>query len=236
MTCARTRDRLSAWLEGELGDSERARVRAHLTDCEGCRGELDGLKRTVEQLRQLEQGEAPAHLANRVIARLRDGEGQPGWRDDLAAWFAGLDLRATALALSLGALAALAVLRIAAPDPLRDAEALRAALRDGTAEVPQLEIGPRFGAGAAPETAGSGPLGSDEDALLDSALEDPTALLRYWRGLDPAGRDELTQRLTARAGERDDAAALAAVLREIGADADRLAERLEALEPHVPAF
>lgn len=231
MTCARTRQRLSAWLEGDLGDAERERVRSHLDGCEACRVELDALKQTVAGLSSLAECETPAHLASRAIARLRDGEGAPGWREDLASWLAGVDLRAAAAALAIGALSTLAVQRLAAPDPLREAENLRAALREGTAPVPELELGPHFGAGAAPEAddpVSRAPLGTGADALLDAALADPAVLLSHWRGLDGGQRDALAERLAARAAERGDARALADALREMGADADRLAERLAA--------
>ncbi len=236
MTCARARDRLSAWLEGDLGDGERERVRAHLDGCVSCRAELSALQRTVARLGSLAECETPPHLASRVIARLRDGEGALGWREDLAAWFAGLDLRAVGVALVIGALSALAVQRLTATDPLRDAEDLRAALRAGTAPVPELDLGPRFGAGAAPEAdapATAGAVGTGADVLLDAALEDPAALLRHWRELDGDQREALAQRLAIRAAERGDAQALAAVLREIGADAGRLAERMA--DPRSPA-
>jgi hypothetical protein len=230
MTCARTRDRLSAWLEGDLAAAERERVRLHLAACADCRGELDALQQTVAHLNALPDVDPPAHLAGRVIARLRDGEGAPGWREDISAWLAGLDLRAVGVALALGAVSALALMRLAAPDPLRDAENLRAALREGAAPAADLEIGPHFGAGAAPEgdpAPLAGSVGTGADALLDGALEDPAALLRHWRALDAEQRDALARRLVARAAERGDARALAELLREVGADAARLAERLE---------
>lgn len=236
MTCARTRARLSAWLEGDLGQGERTRVRAHLDGCAGCRAELEGLERTVSRLAALADCETPPHLASRVIARLRDGEGAPGWREDLAAWLAGLDLRAVGAALAIGALSVLAVQRLLTPDPMRQADDLRAALRDGTATVPQLEIGPHFGAGAAPDGNApppAGTTGTGADVLLDTALQDPAALLRQLRALDAEQREALVLRLTERAAERGDAEALAAVLRDIGADADRLAQRLA--EPRRPA-
>jgi anti-sigma factor RsiW len=237
MTCARTRHRLSAWLEGDLGETERERVRSHLQGCGECRAELDALKQTVARLSSLAECEAPHHLASRIIARLRDGEGAPGWREDLAAWLAGLDLRAAGAALVIGALSALAVQRLAAPDPLREAENLRAALREGTAPVPELDLGPRFGAGAAPEAdapPAAGPVGTGADALLDAALDDPTTLLRHWRALDVAQRAALAQRLAMRAAERGDAQALTAALREMGAEAGHLAERLAAPRPGSP--
>lgn len=241
MTCARTGQRLSAWLEGDLGDAERERVRCHLEGCGECRAELDALKQTVAGLSGLAECETPPHLASRVIARLRDGEGAPGWREDVASWLAGLDLRAAAAALAIGALSTLAVQRLAAPDPLREAENLRAALREGTAPIPELELGPRFGAGAAPEAEAPPtpvPVGTGADALLDAALDDPATLLSHWRGLDSAQREALARRLAARAAQRGDAQALAAALREMGADAGQLAERLAAPGPgsRVPSF
>jgi hypothetical protein len=238
MTCARARERLSAWLEGDLAPAERERLRLHLEGCAGCRGELGALQRTVAQLGALPDVEPPAHLAGRVIARLRDGEGAPGRREHLAARLAGLDWRVVGASLALGALSALAVMRLAAPDPLRDAENLRAALRQGAEPVAELRIGPHFGAGAAPDPeadALAGAVGTGADALLDEALEDPSALLRHWSRLEAAPREALVERLAARAAERGDAQALARALRGIGADAESLAARLERPSPGAQA-
>jgi hypothetical protein len=83
------RERLSAHLAGDLAASERIRVEGHIADCPDCRREYHELRHTVHLLRGLPAPEPPPDLAERVIARLRAGEGRPG----LFARFQGRILR-----------------------------------------------------------------------------------------------------------------------------------------------
>ncbi len=223
MSCARTRKRLNPYLEGELGDAEQARIRTHLEACSACAAELDALQRTLGLLRGLPDVEPPPHLAQRIIARLRDGEGEPGRFDWLLGPLGRLsDLRAGMAALAL-ALLAIAVLRGGGPDPGEHADALRAALREAPASVPDLELGPSLGAAAAPVSAPP-----DADAVLDRARRDPMAALGALRALPPSERDAFIAILSQRAQERGEAAALATALRVVGDDAGALAARLDA--------
>lgn len=68
--CEQVRERLSAWLDGELAPEERGRVAAHLADCGECRGELALLARLDGALGSLEAS-APPGLTERVLDRLR---------------------------------------------------------------------------------------------------------------------------------------------------------------------
>jgi predicted anti-sigma-YlaC factor YlaD len=73
-TCAETRERLSAHLEGELRGRESKRVLRHLARCERCREVLRSLARAVDALRSLGQADVapPAPSAAESIAdRLR---------------------------------------------------------------------------------------------------------------------------------------------------------------------
>jgi hypothetical protein len=113
--------RLSALIDGELGDAERDQVHAHLVSCDECRGEaaaLRTLKRRVSGL-----GETPAddgELTRRLIAlgglpepdqprsRLHGATraraalaafsggtaGRPADWDEFAGWFAGMPAEA----------------------------------------------------------------------------------------------------------------------------------------------
>ncbi len=72
------RERLSAYLEEELEESERVRVEEHLESCPDCRREYRELRHVVDLLRRLPSPDPPPELADRVIARLRAGEGRPG--------------------------------------------------------------------------------------------------------------------------------------------------------------
>ena len=49
----RTRDSLSAYLDGEVSREEMARIEGHLEQCNECRAELDSLKQTAQLLHQL---------------------------------------------------------------------------------------------------------------------------------------------------------------------------------------
>lgn len=73
-TCAETRERLSAHLEGELQERESRRVLRHLARCPRCREVLRSLARAVDALRSLGQADVPApapSAADSVVNRLR---------------------------------------------------------------------------------------------------------------------------------------------------------------------
>jgi predicted anti-sigma-YlaC factor YlaD len=57
-TCAQTRERLSAHLEGELRGREAKRVLRHLVRCPHCREALRSLARAVDGLRHLGRSDA----------------------------------------------------------------------------------------------------------------------------------------------------------------------------------
>jgi anti-sigma factor RsiW len=48
MRCQRVKRRLSAWLDGEVGERERQAVEAHLHTCAGCTAEAERLRRAWE--------------------------------------------------------------------------------------------------------------------------------------------------------------------------------------------
>lgn len=64
------RERLSAYLDGELSVAARREVAAHLEVCEECRRELARLQRLDAALGRLETA-APAGLAERVLDRVQ---------------------------------------------------------------------------------------------------------------------------------------------------------------------
>jgi anti-sigma factor RsiW len=59
-TCRETRDRLSDYLDGDLGTRTRTRIKRHLARCEHCRALLASLTRTLDQLRSLGGGDEGA--------------------------------------------------------------------------------------------------------------------------------------------------------------------------------
>jgi anti-sigma factor RsiW len=67
--CDQTREKLSAWLDGELAAGARHAVAAHLKTCADCRRELGLLTALDEALGRL-PAPAPPQVADRVLARL----------------------------------------------------------------------------------------------------------------------------------------------------------------------
>ena len=66
---ARLQGLLSAYIDGQVNDSERARVEAHLDGCEACRSELTTLRATVDLLARL-----PQIVPSRSFALTREPE------------------------------------------------------------------------------------------------------------------------------------------------------------------
>jgi predicted anti-sigma-YlaC factor YlaD len=52
-TCRETRDHLSDYLDGDLGERTSIRIMRHLARCEHCRALLDSLTHTLGQLQSL---------------------------------------------------------------------------------------------------------------------------------------------------------------------------------------
>jgi predicted anti-sigma-YlaC factor YlaD len=72
-TCRETRDRLSDYLEGDLGARTRRRIGRHLARCKHCQALLQSLTRTLEQLRSLgsiDQGSPEPATVRAVIERI----------------------------------------------------------------------------------------------------------------------------------------------------------------------
>lgn len=66
MPCDEMRDRLSPYLEGELGDSERKALEAHLGECADCAALLAVLRESVASLRAMPEADPPASLARKI--------------------------------------------------------------------------------------------------------------------------------------------------------------------------
>lgn len=77
-------EELSAYLDGALGDGERASVESHLGDCPDCRARLDELRTVVRTLAAAPKRELPAgyleRLKTRHAARTSAEEDEPAPR------------------------------------------------------------------------------------------------------------------------------------------------------------
>jgi len=85
------RRRMGEYLQGDLTLAQRALFDAHLDGCDACAEDLRALRETIRLLRELPTPEVPPHLADRVVARIADGEGRARWWDGLASAGSRLD-------------------------------------------------------------------------------------------------------------------------------------------------
>jgi Putative zinc-finger len=73
--------RLSALIDGELGDAERDRVLAHLAGCDACRQDAIALRALKQRMHSLGEAMVDAALTGRLMAVGADGPGpRAPWR------------------------------------------------------------------------------------------------------------------------------------------------------------
>jgi anti-sigma factor RsiW len=83
--CARNREQLSAFIDGNLAPEEVRAVEAHIAECASCSAALVDLRKVVGHLQGLEQVEPPPWFTQKVMARVRtlkstsDGKGLFKW-------------------------------------------------------------------------------------------------------------------------------------------------------------
>ncbi len=82
-------DELSAYLEGDLNPGRAAELERELESNDALRDELTALRSLRLTLRELPDPEVPFGLSTRVMARVRDGEANPGWFQSMRSWFGG---------------------------------------------------------------------------------------------------------------------------------------------------
>jgi hypothetical protein len=78
MSCTHVRSDFSAYLDGDLSDSRRAAVTAHVGSCAACAAHLDGLREAAGALRSLPRLCPPESLAASVLDRLEVESRGPG--------------------------------------------------------------------------------------------------------------------------------------------------------------
>jgi len=230
MKCARARARLERHLEGDLHRSQSARLAAHLERCRSCSQELEALRRTVDLVRGLPDPAPPAHLAERVMARVRDeGAGRPGApAAALRAERARAPWAGATAALAAAGLVSVAVLVLLVQSSGTPGGAGLAGVDPGRA--PELELPGPVGASQAPDPA-EAPDAATLDAWLHRLRTEPASFLHAWTQVEPAARERLGLRLAKRARARGESEALAVMLRRTDHPAaDALAARLTTVE------
>src|SRR3972149_1120988 len=81
MECARTCDRLSAYLDVDLPEKEREEIAQHLRQCARCAEEERALKETLSLLRNLPAGQAPPELLEGVRLHIAKEQAKtPLWK------------------------------------------------------------------------------------------------------------------------------------------------------------
>lgn len=70
------RHKLSDYIDGAVTAEEKAGIEAHLKACAQCSTALDELRRTIEQIRLIEEAEPPAWMASKIMAQVREEAGQ----------------------------------------------------------------------------------------------------------------------------------------------------------------
>ena len=75
MDCRQCRNRLNAFLDGEVSEEEAADIEEHLSGCRACRTEYKALQRTAEAVRALPRQKAPDDLAENVRDNLGSSTG-----------------------------------------------------------------------------------------------------------------------------------------------------------------
>lgn len=140
---------LSAFVDGELSDTERAALLNHLTECEGCRAYLAELSAMRDAFGEMEEERAPEGFAESVMARLHE-EKHPA-RRSRKGW-AGLAACAAVVLLAMSVLPGLTGQKKDAEAPMAQEQMVMSAPAEGAedAAVSEPTNGPAAEAEEAP--------------------------------------------------------------------------------------
>jgi anti-sigma factor RsiW len=75
LACREFVELVTDYLEGRLSDGDRVRFEAHLTECDGCDGYLDDMRRMLNSLHALPQPPADPATHATLLAAFRDLRG-----------------------------------------------------------------------------------------------------------------------------------------------------------------
>ncbi len=117
MTHRDVKRHLADYLEGDLGLAERALVDAHLDQCEDCAREVVEIQRTIRLLQMMPEPETPPMIAANVMRRIRAGESQPGFFNEMIRRITSVLEPSFVLPASAVAAAALVVAVLPHPNP-----------------------------------------------------------------------------------------------------------------------
>jgi len=94
------RNKLSAYIDGEVSGTERLAIESHLQQCSTCSEALEELQRTILQVKSLEEQDPPEWLTRRIMTRVREEaeEPEPFWRKLFFPLHVKLPLEAIAMA------------------------------------------------------------------------------------------------------------------------------------------
>jgi anti-sigma factor RsiW len=72
LVCKEFVELVTAYLEGVMPADERARVEAHLADCDGCRGYLEDMRRLVGSLKSTVEPPPDPELREELLRAFRE--------------------------------------------------------------------------------------------------------------------------------------------------------------------
>jgi hypothetical protein len=150
MTCRGVRNRLSAYMDGDLRPQEVGRIGAHLEACAGCARRWRSLRSAVAALAELPRVEGSDGIAARVLDRLELERRGPGLALVFRRWGAARPLMLpslvpAALILVVVMAGALALHRVSDPGPLPEVAAIgRAETWEGKTAPSGSEGNPLF--------------------------------------------------------------------------------------------
>jgi anti-sigma factor RsiW len=88
MKCRDAKEKVNAWVDGELTKAAAAQLSRHMEGCPSCAREAEALQRLAAALDRLPAAPPPAHLSKTTLRRFRQEIDKPGLVD----WWRSLGL------------------------------------------------------------------------------------------------------------------------------------------------
>ena len=77
LVCREFVELVTAYLEGTLPEGDRARMDAHLAECDGCAGYLEDMRRLVGSLHEAPEPPADEETRDALLRAFRELRGEP---------------------------------------------------------------------------------------------------------------------------------------------------------------